>query len=66
MIHPNTLKLRNLMLDNGLSIKDVAATLERKYNTVKCWRCQSGVVIPDSLLLLLELKVSLSKGVDND
>lgn len=58
-MNERTKKLRNLMSAHNLSIADVAKMLNRKPQTIRTWRCRSGVrVIPDHTLEVLETKVT--------
>lgn len=57
----NTEKLKDLMRTHRLKSPDVAALLGRSAHTVRVWRCCNNNNIPDNLLELLELKISLRK-----
>lgn len=61
-LHPNTRKLRQLMADNSLKAKDVAAIVRREPITVNIWRCADNRrVIPTELLNLVELTIKAGK-----
>lgn len=60
--HKNTLRLRSLMSEHGVSTGEVADLLGRKPHTVYQWRGTAARAIPDALLELLELKLSLRAG----
>lgn len=56
---PNTIRLRALMAEHGLSCADVASLLKRSTQTVTEWRCANSRVISQNNLELLELKLRL-------
>ena len=57
-IHQNTARLRRLMTQHQVTPREVAALLNRSYQTVLTWRSINDQNIPDSMLELLELKLS--------
>lgn len=57
----NQQQLMDLMYQNKLNAPKVATMLNVKPNTVRVWRCNNGMVMPDSKLELLKLK--LEKGM---
>lgn len=63
-VSKNTEKLRQLMQHHGVSPREVAAILNRSYQSVLIWRSVNPQDIPDSLLELLEFKLlQRSKGI---
>jgi len=52
---PNQHKLISLMTEHNLKAKDVAEMLGTKDGTVRVWRCNISIDIPDTKLQLLEL-----------
>ena len=57
VLHKNTRRLRELMGQHDLSLRDVADITGRSYKSVQRWRCKSGTAIPDSVLSVLEAKL---------
>jgi len=57
----NTEKLRQIMQRHALTSHQVAEILNRSCQTVRIWRCVNTQDIPDSLLELLELKLTQSR-----
>ncbi len=55
----NTQRLCKVMADYSVSPREVAEMLNRSYQTVLIWRSVNDQNIPDSMLELLELKLSL-------
>ena len=64
--HPNTTRLKELMAQRNLSIKDVAQLLGRSSKTVRMWRSKTEPSIPDALLELLELKLKPAEKAKTD
>lgn len=62
--HPNTTRLKELMAQRNLSIKDVAHLLGRSSKTVRMWRSKTEPSIPDALLELLELKLKAASEAE--
>lgn len=56
--HPRTQKLIQLMSTHNIDAPSVAALMNRSIKTVYCWRAQSPAPISESMLELLELKLS--------
>lgn len=57
-LHQNTTRLHRLMTQHRVTPREVAALLNRSYQTVLTWRSTNDQNIPDSMLELLELKLS--------
>lgn len=57
-IHPNTEKLRKIMVDHAVSPAVVAELMNRSIKTVYCWRAQSPLPITNDMLELLEFKLN--------
>lgn len=57
--HPNTLRLRELMEQYGVSVEDVGELLSRSPGTIYQYRGARKQPIPSQLLELLELKLQL-------
>lgn len=53
----NQQKLMDLMYHHKLKAGDVASMLHIQPNTVRVWRCNIGVAMPDSKIELLQLKL---------
>lgn len=53
----NQKDLMDLMYHNRLNAPDVATLLGVQPNTVRVWRCETGMQMPDSKLELLKLKL---------
>lgn len=53
----NQAELMDLMYFHKLKASDVASLLKCHSNTVRVWRCNSGVSMPDAKLELLQLKL---------
>lgn len=53
----NQQELMDLMYHNKLKAKDVADMLYCKANTVRVWRCNTGLIMPDAKMELLKLKL---------
>ena len=53
----NRKKLISLMTKYNINCLKVSELLKVKAQTVRVWRCESGVDIPDSMLELLKFKV---------
>lgn len=61
--NPRTVELFAIMAAHGLSIEQVAATLDRTVQTVWSWRTpSSGRTIPKDALALLRLKYPDAKA----
>lgn len=58
----NTEKLRKIMQRHALTPRQVAELLDRSYQSVLAWRSINQQDIPDSLLELLELKLTQSSS----
>jgi uncharacterized protein YjcR len=58
----NQAELMDLMYFNKLKAHDVAKILKCHSNTVRVWRCNSGVAMPDAKLELLQLKLKEQKN----
>lgn len=58
-----THKLRALMAQHGVKIKDVAKITGRAETTVRIWRCKHDArVIPENTLRMLELALGQLQG----
>jgi len=55
----NTIKLRTLMAEHGVSTVEVAEMLGRSPNTVRQWRSIKEQHIPDHMLRLLDSMLRL-------
>jgi hypothetical protein len=53
----NQAELMDIMYFNKLKASDVARILKCHTNTVRVWRCNSGVAMPDAKLELLQFKL---------
>ena len=53
----NQKELMDVMYHNRLSTTNVADLLYCKPNTVRVWRCKTGISMPDAKLELLKLKL---------
>ena len=53
----NQQELMDLMYKHKLQASDVATLLNIQPNTVRVWRCNIGMSMPDSKLELLQLKL---------
>lgn len=53
----NQPKLKSLMTIHQINCVKVSELLKVKAQTVRVWRCESGMDIPDNMLELLEFKV---------
>ena len=55
----NRKKLLKLMSTYQINCVKVSELLKVKAQTVRVWRCESGMDIPDNMLELLEFKVKV-------
>ncbi len=58
----NQKELMDVMYHNRLSATNVADLLYCKPNTVRVWRCETGMSMPDAKLELLKLKLEAKKN----
>lgn len=57
-MHERTAELHQIMKQNGLTCKQVAALMGRSEKTVLIWRAKSDdKVIPENMLMLLKYKL---------
>jgi len=55
-------ELIDIMQTHNLSIKQVAALLNKQESTVRVWRCESSKNIPDDKLKLLKYMLKISEN----
>jgi uncharacterized protein YjcR len=58
----NQQELMDVMYHHRLSATQVADLLYCKPNTVRVWRCETGMSMPDAKLELLKLKLKANQN----
>lgn len=53
----NQQELMDIMYHNKLKAQDVANLIGCKPNTVRVWRCNIGIAMPDAKMALLKMRL---------